>query len=257
MNNDEPFVATKITNVAACYDLFHWDAERMQWRPWIIPLDGVHTRLQKWGAHWDPRKFPAVRLTLRNPQADYPEEVTFLLYSSGCVVQTGCKSEQGARVDRMLLRKLIWLEWGHVIKFTHCRLTNVCSAGKLGHYVDVKRMHEEYLSLQGRSKYNPKKFPGLRFDICPSVNPSFVCTLYDTGHFNITGVVDSKDCELAENIVPLIARVFSATKEEIAMKNARKKRIASGNVQQHESDRISANLLALHAEAQQPLLLKN
>ncbi len=207
-----------IGNVAVTYCLKVWDAHTRQLVPWQVGLTEMAAKLKHCHPFLDMKRFPAVRITLSASRNGLTYPITFLLFRSGCVVQTGSRSTPDAQEETALLRWLIATHWGVPLYFANFVVTNICASAKLGHYVDLHGLHK-YLTLEARSVYEPAQFPGLRFMVSTD-SKTYKCTLYESGSFNVMGVTAASELALAQAIVPVLGQAFRDTPANIKLQKA-------------------------------------
>uniref|UniRef100_A0A8C6FAC4 TATA-box-binding protein n=1 Tax=Monodon monoceros TaxID=40151 RepID=A0A8C6FAC4_MONMO len=142
-------------------------------------LDLKTTVLRAGNAEYNPKRFAAVIMRIREPRA------TALIFSSGKMVCTGAKSEEQSR---LAARK-----YARVVQ-------------KLGVLAnDVKfpiRLEGFVLTHQQFSSYEPELFPGLIYRM---IKPRIVLLIFVSGQVILTGAkVRAEIYEAFENIYPIL-----------------------------------------------------
>lgn len=138
------------------------------------------------GAEYKKRKFPGLIYRINEPRA------VFLLFNSGKVVCTGCKSIENAKsaFDK-LYRKLV--ELGVDVQSSYeVSVQNIVASADIGHLLNLNAVTLGF--GMENVEYEPEQFPGLvyRMDI-----PKVVILLFGSGKLVITGGKSPSDCNNA------------------------------------------------------------
>lgn len=147
-------------------------------------LNTIKSRLDE--VEYNKQKFPGLIYRIKEPKA------VFLLFNSGKVVCTGCKSIENAKsaFDK-LYRKLIEIEVD-VNSSYEVSVQNIVASADLGNVLNL----EDVVFGFGMEnvEYEPEQFPGLvyRMNI-----PKVVILLFGSGKLVITGGKSPSDCNNA------------------------------------------------------------
>lgn len=138
------------------------------------------------GAEYNKQKFPGLIYRINVPRA------VFLLFNSGKVVCTGCKSIENAKnAFDQLYRKLI--ELGVDVQSSYeVSVQNIVAAAEVGNFLNLNAVALGF--GMENVEYEPEQFPGLvyRMDI-----PKVVILLFGSGKLVITGAKSPSDCNNA------------------------------------------------------------
>ena len=147
-------------------------------------LNDIKSKLEN--AEYNKSRFPGLVFRMKDPKA------VFLLFNSGKVVCTGCKSiEDANKSGEMLNKKLVDLgiKTAGNYKVT---IQNKVASAVLG---DVLNLNAVALGLGMENiEYEPEQFPGLVYRM---FDPKVVILLFGSGKLVITGGKSPKDCENA------------------------------------------------------------
>lgn len=139
-----------------------------------IPIDLKKVALSARNAEYNPKKFAAVIMRIREPRC------TGLIFSTGKMVVTGAKSESqarlGARKFAAIVKKL-----GYSPKFTEFKVQNMVATADVGFPVKLEALTYAHAKF---SSYEPELFPGLVYRL---VNPKTVLLVFVSGRLVITG----------------------------------------------------------------------
>ncbi|CAF4919672.1 unnamed protein product [Rotaria sp. Silwood1] len=156
------------------------------------PLDLKRIALQARNAEYNPKRFAAVIMRIRNPRT------TALIFGSGKMVCTGAKSEedslQAARRYARVIQKL-----GFPAKFRDFKIQNMVGS------VDVKfpiRLEALVLKHYQFCSYEPELFPGLIYRM---MHPKIVLLIFVSGKVVLTGAKVRREIhEAFERIYPIL-----------------------------------------------------
>jgi len=156
------------------------------------PLDLKRIALQARNAEYNPKRFAAVIMRIRNPRT------TALIFGSGKMVCTGAKSEedslQAARRYARVIQKL-----GFPAKFRDFKIQNMVGS------VDVKfpiRLEALVLKHYQFCSYEPELFPGLIYRM---MQPKIVLLIFVSGKVVLTGAKVRREIhEAFERIYPIL-----------------------------------------------------
>ncbi|UJR08981.1 hypothetical protein I4U23_013231 [Adineta vaga] len=155
-------------------------------------LDLKRIALQARNAEYNPKRFAAVIMRIRNPRT------TALIFGSGKMVCTGAKSEeaslQAARRYARVIQKL-----GFPAKFRDFKIQNMVGS------VDVKfpiRLEALVLKHYQFCSYEPELFPGLIYRM---MHPKIVLLIFVSGKVVLTGAKVRREIhEAFERIYPIL-----------------------------------------------------
>ncbi|CAF0724157.1 unnamed protein product [Didymodactylos carnosus] len=155
-------------------------------------LDLKRIALQARNAEYNPKRFAAVIMRIRNPRT------TALIFGSGKMVCTGAKSEedslQAARRYARVIQKL-----GFPAKFRDFKIQNMVGS------VDVKfpiRLEALVLRHHQFCSYEPELFPGLIYRM---IQPKIVLLIFVSGKVVLTGAKVRREIHDAfERIYPIL-----------------------------------------------------
>jgi len=149
-------------------------------------LDYIVSRLK--GAEYNKPKFPGLVYKTQSPRA------VFLLFSSGKVVCTGCKSIEYAIISNERLHKKLTEIGLNVFKDYDVKIQNIVASAEISNSLNLDSI---VLALGMENiEYEPEQFPGLVYRM---KDPKIVLLLFGSGKLVITGGKSPKDCEKALN----------------------------------------------------------
>merc|ERR1712168_1437299 len=156
------------------------------------PLDLKKIALQARNAEYNPKRFAAVIMRIREPRT------TALIFSSGKMVCTGAKSEEQSRLAARKYARVIQ-KLGFPAKFIDFKIQNIVGS------CDVKfpiRLEGLVLAHSQFCSYEPELFPGLIYRM---VKPKIVLLIFVSGKVVLTGAkVRSEIYEAFESIYPIL-----------------------------------------------------
>ncbi|CAF4759294.1 unnamed protein product [Rotaria socialis] len=136
-------------------------------------LDLKRIALQARNAEYNPKRFAAVIMRIRNPRT------TALIFSSGKMVCTGAKSEedslQASRRYARVVQKL-----GFLVKFRDFKIQNM--VGSVGAAFPI-RLEALVLKHYQFCSYEPELFPGLIYRM---ISPKIVLLIFVSGKVVLT-----------------------------------------------------------------------
>jgi len=156
------------------------------------PLDLKRIALHARNAEYNPKRFAAVIMRIRDPRT------TALIFSSGKMVCTGAKSEEDSRLAARKYARIIQ-KLGFPAKFKEFKIQNMVGS------CDVKfpiRLEGLMLTHSQFSSYEPELFPGLIYRM---VKPRIVLLIFVSGKVVLTGAKVRQDIhEAFDNIHPIL-----------------------------------------------------
>uniref|UniRef100_A0A6A7FXR3 TATA-box-binding protein n=2 Tax=Hirondellea gigas TaxID=1518452 RepID=A0A6A7FXR3_9CRUS len=156
------------------------------------PLDLKKIALQARNAEYNPKRFAAVIMRIRDPRT------TALIFSSGKMVCTGAKSEDDSRLAARKYARIVQ-KLGFTAKFMEFKIQNMVGS------CDVKfpiRLEGLVLGHSQFSSYEPELFPGLIYRM---VKPRIVLLIFVSGKIVLTGAkVRQEIYDAFENIYPIL-----------------------------------------------------
>lgn len=158
----------------------------------VCTLDLKKIALQARNAEYNPRRFAAVIMRIRDPRT------TALIFRSGKMVCTGAKSEEESRLAARKYARIIQ-KLGFPTKFKDFKIQNMVGS------CDVKfpiRLEGLVLTHSQFSSYEPELFPGLIYRM---VKPRIVLLIFVSGKVVLTGAkVRGEIYEAFDNIFPIL-----------------------------------------------------
>ena len=156
------------------------------------PLDLKKIALHAKNAEYNPKRFAAVIIRIRDPKT------TALIFASGKMVVTGAKSEEAARLaSRRFARIIQKLEFP--VKFKDFKIQNIVASASVNFPI---RLETLCLSHANFCSYEPELFPGLVYRM---INPRVVVLIFVSGKIILTGAKTRQDIYQAfENLYPVL-----------------------------------------------------
>src|SRR5659263_338738 len=139
-----------------------------------LDLNDIISKLEN--AEYNKSRFPGLIFRMKDPKA------VFLLFNSGKVVCTGCKSiEDAKKSGEMLNKKLIQIGIKTADNY-ELIIQNIVASAELG---DALNLNAVALGLGMENiEYEPEQFPGLVYRLS---EPKVVVLLFGTGKLVVTG----------------------------------------------------------------------
>ncbi|KAL0968952.1 hypothetical protein UPYG_G00220410 [Umbra pygmaea] len=138
------------------------------------PLDLKSIALQARNAEYNPKRFAAVIMRIREPRT------TALIFSSGKMVCTGAKSEEQSRLAARKYARVVQ-KLGFPAKFLDFKIQNMVGSCDVCFPI---RLEGLVLTHQQFSSYEPELFPGLIYRM---VKPRIVLLIFVSGKVVLTG----------------------------------------------------------------------
>ena len=155
-------------------------------------LDLKHIALHARNAEYNPKRFAAVIMRIREPKS------TALIFSSGKMVCTGSKSEEQARLAARKFARILQ-KLGNAVTFKEFKIQNMVGS------CDVKfpiRLEGLATSHSMFCSYEPELFPGLIYRM---QQPKIVLLIFVSGKVVLTGAKKRSEIYAAfENIYPVL-----------------------------------------------------
>jgi transcription initiation factor TFIID TATA-box-binding protein len=146
-----------------------------------VQLDLKRIALKARNAEYNPRRFAAVIMRIRDPKT------TALIFSSGKMVITGAKSEESSKIAcKKYARILQRLGYGHA-KFIDFKIQNIVASCDIRFPIRLESLahaHSQFCS------YEPELFPGLIYRM---ITPKVVLLVFVSGKLVLTGAKERKD----------------------------------------------------------------
>jgi len=147
-------------------------------------LDLKHISLNARNAEYNPRRFAAVIIRLREPKT------TALVFASGKMVCTGAKSEQdsllAARKYARMIQKL-----GFEVIFKDFKIQNIVGSCDVKFPIKLDELHTSHKQF---CSYEPEMFPGLIYKM---TKPKIVLLIFVSGKLVLTGAKTKADIDEA------------------------------------------------------------
>ncbi|KAF2860983.1 putative TATA-box binding protein [Piedraia hortae CBS 480.64] len=142
-----------------------------------------------WNVEYNPKRFPAAILRLRNPPA------TALLFSTGIMNVMGCSSPKDNKLAaRKFARSLQRI--GYKVRLYKYELNNVVAACSLGVRLDLNKLNIGKYGAQ--TIYETELFPGMTFKI---FDPKMTLVIFDNGNIVFTGAKSQEDIDRALDFI--------------------------------------------------------
>ncbi|XP_040916736.1 TATA box-binding protein-like 2 isoform X2 [Toxotes jaculatrix] len=138
------------------------------------PLDLKFIALQARNAEYNPKRFAAVIMRIREPRT------TALIFSSGKMVCTGAKSEEQSRLAARKYARVVQ-KLGFPARFLDFKVQNMVASCDVCFPI---RLEGLVLTHQQFSSYEPELFPGLIYRM---VKPRIVLLIFVSGKVVLTG----------------------------------------------------------------------
>ncbi|XP_041828023.1 TATA box-binding protein-like 2 isoform X2 [Melanotaenia boesemani] len=156
------------------------------------PLDLKFIALQARNAEYNPKRFAAVIMRIREPRT------TALIFSSGKMVCTGAKSEEQSRLAARKYARVVQ-KLGFPARFMDFKIQNMVASCDVCFPI---RLEGLVLTHQQFSSYEPELFPGLIYRM---VKPRIVLLIFVSGKVVLTGAKERSEIyEAFENIYPIL-----------------------------------------------------
>ncbi|KAK5857897.1 hypothetical protein PBY51_011108 [Eleginops maclovinus] len=156
------------------------------------PLDLKFIALQARNAEYNPKRFAAVIMRIREPRT------TALIFSSGKMVCTGAKSEEQSRLAARKYARVVQ-KLGFPARFMDFKIQNMVASCDVCFPI---RLEGLVLTHQQFSSYEPELFPGLIYRM---VKPRIVLLIFVSGKVVLTGAKERGEIyDAFENIYPIL-----------------------------------------------------
>ncbi|XP_075533834.1 uncharacterized protein LOC142566828 [Dermacentor variabilis] len=161
------------------------------------PLDLRQIALRARNAEYNPRRFAAVIMRIREPRT------TALLFRSGKIVCTGARSELQARIAARKFARIAQ-KLGYNAKFNDFKVQNIVASCDVGFSIKLESLALNHAQF---SCYEPELFPGLVYRM---VKPCILLLVFVSGKVVLTGAKLREDIYKAfENIYPILKKYQS------------------------------------------------
>ncbi|XP_063080288.1 TATA box-binding protein-like 2 [Engraulis encrasicolus] len=155
-------------------------------------LDLKYIALQARNAEYNPKRFAAVIMRIREPRT------TALIFSSGKMVCTGAKSEEQSRLAARKYARVVQ-KLGFPARFLEFKIQNMVGSCDVLFPIRLEGLvltHRQFCS------YEPELFPGLIYRM---VQPRIVLLIFVSGKVVLTGAKERSEIyEAFENIYPIL-----------------------------------------------------
>ena len=169
-------------------------------------LDLRHIALQARNAEYNPKRFAAVIMRIKEPKT------TALIFSSGKMVCTGAKSEEESRKAARKFAKII-RSLGFEVEFKEFKVQNIVGSCDIKFKIHLTKLNTALGGLNDKAKnhkgrkfichYEPEAFPGLIYHM---TQPEIVLLIFVSGKIVLTGAKQKEE----------IYEAFYGTLENIA-----------------------------------------
>mmetsp|Transcript_53098 Transcript_53098/g.108249 ORF Transcript_53098/g.108249 Transcript_53098/m.108249 type:complete len:210 (+) Transcript_53098:278-907(+) len=150
------------------------------------PLELKRIALQARNAEYNPKRFAAVIMRIREPKT------TALIFASGKMVCTGAKSEEQAKLASRKYARIIQ-KLGFSAKFTEFKIQNIVGSCDVKFPIRLEKLCTEHFRF---CSYEPELFPGLIYRM---LDPKVVLLIFVSGKIVLTGAKDKRDIYEAFN----------------------------------------------------------
>ncbi|GMR61318.1 hypothetical protein PMAYCL1PPCAC_31513, partial [Pristionchus mayeri] len=160
-----------------------------------VKLDLKKIALHARNAEFNPKRFAAVVMRIREPRT------TALIFSSGKMVCTGAKSEEGSRLAARKFARIVQ-KIDFPVTFTEFKIQNMVGSSDVRFPIQLEGLcvtHPQF------STYEPELFPGLIYRM---VKPRVVLLIFVSGKVVITGAKCKKEIDEAFTKIYPILRGF-------------------------------------------------
>eukprot|EP00899_Mesostigma_viride_P026288 jgi/Mesvir1/6844/Mv09019-RA.2 len=155
-------------------------------------LDLKHITLHARNAEYNPKRFAAVIMRIREPKT------TALIFSSGKMVCTGAKSENESKLAARKYVRVIQ-KLGFAAQFKDFKIQNIVGSCDVRFPIRLEGLAYAHGDF---SSYEPELFPGLIYRMA---KPKIVLLIFVSGKIVITGAkVRDEIYEAFENIYPVL-----------------------------------------------------
>jgi transcription initiation factor TFIID TATA-box-binding protein len=170
-------IKPSITNLVATFQL-------------NVKLDLKYLAMRARNAEYNPRKFQAIILRIRDPN------VTASIFHTGKIVITGAHSEISAKLAGRKVSRMIQKLGYDNIRFSNFALQNIVATADCRFPIRLESLssgeHEEMCN------YEPELFPGLIYRMAA---PKIVVLIFVSGKVVITGAKTRVDCYEAFELI--------------------------------------------------------
>eukprot|EP00005_Dracoamoeba_jomungandri_P001779 CAMPEP_0174256140 /NCGR_PEP_ID=MMETSP0439-20130205/5393_1 /TAXON_ID=0 /ORGANISM="Stereomyxa ramosa, Strain Chinc5" /LENGTH=223 /DNA_ID=CAMNT_0015338611 /DNA_START=19 /DNA_END=690 /DNA_ORIENTATION=- len=156
------------------------------------PLDLKKIALHARNAEYNPKRFAAVIMRIRDPKT------TALIFASGKMVVAGAKSEEASRLASRKYARIVQ-KLDFPAKFTDFKIQNIVASCDVKFPIGLEGLASAHSQF---SSYEPELFPGLIYRM---VRPKIVLLIFVSGKLVLTGAkVREEIYEAFENIYPVL-----------------------------------------------------
>ena len=175
-------VEVKLQNVVATVNL-------------MCPLDLRHIAMRARNAEYNPKRFAAVIMRIRDPKT------TALIFSTGKVVITGGRSEEDARLAARKYAKIVRKLGYEDVKFADFGLHNLVASADVRFPVRLEALAHAHSNY---AHYEPELFPGLVYRM---LEPKLALLIFVSGKVVITGAKSRADLnEAFQKLYPVLCQ---------------------------------------------------
>jgi len=166
-----------------------------------VKIDLKSIAMRARNAEYNPRRFAAVVLRIRDPKS------TALLFHSGKMVVTGCKSEEASRLAARKYARIIQKVSGlDGVRFTEFKIQNMVASTDVRFPIRLEALAGEHDDF---STYEPELFPGLIYRM---LTPKVALLIFVSGKVVLTGGKSREQLiEAFEYIYPVLTEFRKET----------------------------------------------
>ncbi|OWZ09726.1 TATA-box-binding protein [Phytophthora megakarya] len=163
------------------------------------PLDLKTIALHARNAEYNPKRFSAVIMRLRDPKT------TALIFGSGKIVITGGTSEESCRLAARKFTRVIQ-KLNFPAKFTEFKVRNVMGTCDIRFPIRLEGLLNDHARF---SSYEPELFPGLIYKL---VEPKLTLLIFVSGKIVLCGARDSNHLHQAiDKMYPVLLQYRKMT----------------------------------------------
>ncbi|KAK4529212.1 hypothetical protein CCYA_CCYA01G0069 [Cyanidiococcus yangmingshanensis] len=185
-------VEVKLQNVVATVNL-------------VCPLDLRHIAMRARNAEYNPKRFAAVIMRIRDPKT------TALIFSTGKVVITGARSEEDARLAARKYAKIVRKLGYEDVKFADFGLHNLVASADVRFPIRLEALAHAHSNY---AHYEPELFPGLVYRM---LEPKLALLIFVSGKVVITGAKSRDDLNDAfQKLYPVLCQFRKADSRPVS-----------------------------------------
>jgi transcription initiation factor TFIID TATA-box-binding protein len=171
----------------------------------LCPLDLRHIAMRARNAEYNPQRFAAVIMRIRDPRT------TALIFSSGKVVITGARSEEDARLAARKYAKIVRKLGYADVKLADFELHNLVASADVRFPIRLEALAHAHSNY---AHYEPELFPGLVYRM---LEPRLALLIFVSGKVVITGAKSRDDLnEAFQRLYPVLCQFRKADSRAVS-----------------------------------------